>query len=247
MDHFFIDEHNQIDRYVRGSMPAAERTAFEEHFLDCPDCLEKLETARTLRESIRIAAADLAVSREPAASTFGRRLLRAFFGSKWLAAAGTACLAVVSLTGISLYRQLQRTQSDLDRAQLAYAREQERGRTMLQSTEQNAPLVYALSQSRGAGSPPTTIEIPGSPRWLVFSIGADASQFQTYRAILRNQAGQPIWQKDGLQPSSPDTIAIPVLSTALTPGNYNLSLEGRHVSGRYVPVSTFAVQAKTTP
>lgn len=244
MDHSFVEENNQIDRYVRGTMSVAERTAFEEHFLDCPECLEQLETARALRESIRIAAADLAVSREAAPGTSGRGLLRTFFGSRWLAAAATACLAVVSLTGVSLYRQLQRTRSELDRAQLAYAREQERGRTMLQSTEQNAPLVYALNQSRGAGSTPTTVEIPGSPRWLVFSIGADASQFQTYRAILRNQAGQAIWQKDNLQPSSPDTIAIPVLSTALTRGNYNLSLEGRDVSGRYLPVSTFSVQAR---
>lgn len=244
MDHAFVEENNQVDRYVRGTMSVAERAAFEEHFLDCSECLEQLETARSLRESIRIAAADLAVSREAAPSTVARGVLRTFFGSRWLAAVATACLAVVSLTGIFLYRQLQRTRSDLDRVQLAYAREQERGRTMLQSTEQNAPLVYALNQSRGAGSASTTIEIPVSPRWLVFSIGADASQFQTYRAILRNQAGQAIWQQDELQPSSPDTITIPVLSTALTPGNYNLSLEGRNVSGRYLPVSTFSVQAR---
>jgi len=101
-------------------------------------------------------------------------------------------------------------------------------------------------RGRGASAPPKTIEIPRSPRWVVFSIGVDASQFQTYRATLRNQAGQPIWQKDDVQPSSPDTIAIPVLSTLLTPGNYNLSLEGWAASGRNVPVSTFSMQVKST-
>jgi len=246
MDHSFIEENNQIDRYVRGTMSVAERTAFEEHFLDCRDCLEQLEIARSLRDSIRIAAADMAASAEPARIASGRGMLRSFFGWRWLAAAATTCLAVVSLTGISLYRQLQRTRSELDRTQLAYAGEKERGRTILQSAEQNAPLVYALNQSRGASAPPKTIEIPRSPRWVVFSIGVDASQFQTYRATLRNQAGQPIWQKDDVQPSSPDTIAIPVLSTLLTPGNYNLSLEGWAASGRNVPVSTFSMQVKST-
>ena len=157
MDHSFIEENNQIDRYVRGTMSVAERTAFEEHFLDCRDCLEQLEIARSLRDSIRIAAADMAASAEPARIASGRGMLRSFFGWRWLAAAATTCLAVVSLTGISLYRQLQRTRSELDRTQLAYAGEKERGRTILQSAEQNAPLVYALNQSRGASAPPKTI------------------------------------------------------------------------------------------
>jgi anti-sigma factor RsiW len=60
MEHSFIEEHNQIDSYVRGTMPVAERTAFEEHFLDCPDCLQQLEVARSLREAIRIAIAEMA-------------------------------------------------------------------------------------------------------------------------------------------------------------------------------------------
>ena len=64
MEHSFIEEHNQIDRYVRGAMPVAERTAFEEHFLDCPDCLQQLEVARSLREAIRMAAAGMGAPAE---------------------------------------------------------------------------------------------------------------------------------------------------------------------------------------
>jgi hypothetical protein len=81
---------------------------------------------------------------------------------------------------------------------------------------------------------------------VIFSIAFDASQFQTYRATLRNQASQAVWQNDNLQPSSPDSIAIPVLSTYLTPGAYTLTLEGRDL-GQQIPVSTFAIQTKPQP
>jgi hypothetical protein len=49
-------EGSVVDRYVRGRMPVAERVAFEEHFLDCQDCLEQLEIARSFMEGVKIAA-----------------------------------------------------------------------------------------------------------------------------------------------------------------------------------------------
>ena len=247
MDHSFIEEHNHIDRYVRGTMPVAERTAFEEHFLDCPDCLEQLEAARSLREAIRIAAAEMGPSAQPARDTSGSTWLRGIFGWRWMPAAVTCCFAAALLTGTFLYRQLEQTRGELGRTQLAYARELESSRAVLQGSERNAPLLYALNQNRGASSPAMVLEVPPSPRWVMFSIEFDASQFQTYRATLRNRAAQTVWQTDNLQPSSPDSIAIPVFSTHLTPGSYSLTLEGRDAAGRYSPVSTFSLQAKTRP
>ena len=45
MEHSFIERTDVIDRYVRGTMPPAERSEFEEHFLDCQECLDQLELA----------------------------------------------------------------------------------------------------------------------------------------------------------------------------------------------------------
>jgi anti-sigma factor RsiW len=80
MEHSFIEAHNQIDRYVRGTMPVAERTAFEEHFLDCPNCLQQLEVARNLSGAIRIAIAEMAPSAEPVGGASGSSWLRGLFG-----------------------------------------------------------------------------------------------------------------------------------------------------------------------
>jgi hypothetical protein len=239
MDHSFIEETNQIDRYVRGTMPPSERAAFEEHFLDCSDCLAQLEIAKSLRESIRIAAAEIATSSERSQVAPEPRRWR--WGWRWMSVGALTGLAAAAFTGVVLYRQLDHTRSELDRVQLAYARQRESATAMLQGAE---PVVYTLSLSRGANAAVKTVEIPESPRWVVFSVQIDASQFQKYRAILRNEAGQMVWQKDGLQASSPDIIAIPVLSTTLASGAHTLSLEGLDASGRYVPMSTFPVEAK---
>jgi hypothetical protein len=247
MDHSFIEEHNLIDRYVRGNMPVAERTAFEEHFLDCPDCLEQLEAARSLRDAIRTAVAEMAPSGEAAGGASRSLWLRGLFGWRWMPEAATACFAAALLTGTFLYRQLEQTRNELGRTQLAYVREMEGSRSALQSYERNAPILYALNQSRGAGSEVRVLKVPQSPRWVIFSIELDASGFPAYRATLRNQAAQAIWQDDSLQPSSPDSIAVSILSTHLTPGNYALTLEGRDASGRYLQMSTFLIQAKPQP
>jgi Putative zinc-finger len=247
MDHSFIEEHNHIFRYVRGTMSVAERSAFEEHFLDCPDCLEQLEVARSMREAIRLAAAELAPSTAAAGGASGISWLQRRFGWRWMPLSATACLAAALLTGGLLYLQLERTRSELGRTQLAYARELDMSRKLLQGPGRNSPLFYTLSQSRGAGLPVRVLQIPRSPRWVMFSIEFDASQFQTYRATLRNQAAQAVWQNDNLQPSSDDSIAIPVLSTYLTPGAYTLTLEGLADSGQHLPISTFSIQLEPQP
>ncbi len=58
MDHRYIEEHDLVDRYLLGHLPAEERTRFEDHFVDCPRCLDELELARDFRASLRAGVAD---------------------------------------------------------------------------------------------------------------------------------------------------------------------------------------------
>jgi hypothetical protein len=50
--HALFEAEEATQRYVLGQLPAAERAAFEEHFLDCPECLDRLELERSLREGL---------------------------------------------------------------------------------------------------------------------------------------------------------------------------------------------------
>jgi hypothetical protein len=78
MDHSRIEEQNLIDRYVRGSLAAAECAEFEEHFVSCADCQEQIGIAKSLRLAVRESIAETSV-----ASRW-----------RWTAIAACACLGV---------------------------------------------------------------------------------------------------------------------------------------------------------
>jgi hypothetical protein len=97
MDHSRIEEHNLIDRYVRGTLPADERAEFEEHFVDCAACQEQIEVAKSLRLAVRESAAET----------------RASSGWRWTAIAACACLGVALAASSMFLFQRQSARSEL--------------------------------------------------------------------------------------------------------------------------------------
>jgi hypothetical protein len=53
MDHKHIEEAELVVRYLRGSLSEQEAEQFEEHFLDCIECIDRLETTRDFIEGLR--------------------------------------------------------------------------------------------------------------------------------------------------------------------------------------------------
>ena len=53
MDHDYINEHGVVALYVAGRLSPEERAGFEEHFVDCRQCLEQIEVTGELREGLR--------------------------------------------------------------------------------------------------------------------------------------------------------------------------------------------------
>jgi hypothetical protein len=60
MDHQYIEGHNIPDRYLQGTLSAAEQARFEEHFIDCPQCVDRLELTEDFRGALRTVAAQRA-------------------------------------------------------------------------------------------------------------------------------------------------------------------------------------------
>jgi predicted HAD superfamily Cof-like phosphohydrolase len=53
VDHDYINEHGVVSLYVAGKLSPEERAGFEEHFVDCQQCLEQIEVTAELREGLR--------------------------------------------------------------------------------------------------------------------------------------------------------------------------------------------------
>jgi putative zinc finger protein len=219
MEHAYINEQSLIDRYVRGTLPVHERAAFEEHFLECQDCLDQLEIAQSLRTGIRIAAADQGVAPASVPSAAPREWVRKVIAWRWAAAIATACFVLALAQAMVFYRQVQHSKSE----QLALMREVDQAKSAFERAPQTPPAVYVLDQSRG-GEPVRTVETPRSPQWIVFTITIDTTQSSAYGATLVAAGGKLIWRSDNIRPASSDAIGFSVPSSLLEPGEYTLSL-----------------------
>jgi hypothetical protein len=219
MQHPEIEADCLIDRYVRNTMPPAQRQAFEEHFLDCPQCLDQLEVASSLRQAIResgLGADTVSQGLENPARRDGRA---GWFGWRGLQVGAFACLVASAATSVVFFRQAQNARSELAGMQSDYARALESARGLA-----NSPMVYVLGQSRGSvGS--REIGLPRERRWMVFSVEMDTTQYPGYRATLTDSGGKQVWQEDRIQPVSPDAIVVTAPSNIFAPGAYTLAIE----------------------
>jgi hypothetical protein len=150
-------------------------------------------------------------------------------------AAAAAGLVVTMATSIVFFQKLQHGRRQLASAQVELL--SARGLA-------SSPEVYVLGLSRGS-SEAKEIALPREPRWMVFSIEMDTTQFPGYRAVLTDPSGKEIWQQAGIQPASPDAIGVAVPSNLLAPGSYALIIQPSIQAGATLRFSrTFPIGEK---
>jgi hypothetical protein len=126
MDHTYVEEHHVADRYLMGRLPEPEAAEFEEHYLGCPQCLDRLELVEPMQEGFkRVAEEDLArlaATRQIAVLAWLSRLGR----SRQAAVVAMALVVAVLLPSGLLLRRLAERESELAaaRSDLARAREE---------------------------------------------------------------------------------------------------------------------------
>ena len=106
MDHAYIEDHRVAERYLLKDLTDRDRVAFEAHFPDCPECLDRLALAELFRTSKNgsPAAEEPAqvVNSEPDIQEVRRPpLLRSLL---WLGAAAFVLLAIPSVLFLGAIR-----------------------------------------------------------------------------------------------------------------------------------------------
>ena len=121
MDHQYIEGHNIPDRYLQGTLSATERTRFEEHFIDCAQCLDRLEMTEDFRGALRtLAAAEAATSRVHARPGL-RAGLTGITGGRHAALLAAAVLLLVALPSVLLIVWTGQSRREVDHARLSAA------------------------------------------------------------------------------------------------------------------------------
>lgn len=210
--HSVIEREGMIERYLLGQLSPEELDRFEDHYFECPECLEQLELAETLRGGIRrTAASDSArfLRQEPRSETPNRlHSRRHLLPAAALVLAGTAAGALLQELGENLWFP-----------------EQEQG---LVAPASNTPVFFLGPERDGPGAEPTT-RIRPRPELggIVLALEVEGQEAASRFQVLLTAAESPeavLWRSENLVVDHNGTLALSLPSRFLTPGDYWLQV-----------------------
>ncbi len=121
MTHSYIEENNITHRYLIGRLSVDEQTGFEEHLVDCPECLDRVQIANRFRRGLRRAVAEDVEQRR----VFTQIGLLAWLTHLSSGQRRTLYLATIALSvGLPLliyFGEMRRIQRELGQVKTAYA------------------------------------------------------------------------------------------------------------------------------
>lgn len=228
MDMKHIENQLLIERYLQGCLSTEEEAEFEEALVASPGLLDQLEAAERLQGGLKDLSAVEGVR------VAGRRqgAVATVFGSPRFALAASVLLAVAIVFGASMYRHNQALENALAGNGAAPA------------------VVQALYTVRSApGDEPVNVVTPAPGGQVVLLVDPGFETFDGYRgALMRLGEGgdaESVHELEGLTPGYEEMLAVALPSRSLTPGRYEIRVEGRRAgSDGYEPVTrvTFLVR-----
>jgi Putative zinc-finger len=248
MDHTYIQEHQIVSQYAVGKLDPADRVQFEDHLVDCPQCLDELELTDDFRHSLRNVESLRENPIESRPANAGRLVAI-------LAAAAVVVIGLVSFIFMrenrGIERQLDQARTDASTWERRY-NDEHQARTNAESQLRESPvasaLLFTLNLTRSANvntdAPSNAISIPREAKVIVLSLELQNDpDFQSYRATLIDAAGSSVWTADGINPSTSGALALILPASVIRPGKYILTIDGRHgqqysVAGSYSFLAT---------
>ncbi|HET6979819.1 MAG TPA: hypothetical protein VFI24_26035 [Pyrinomonadaceae bacterium] len=117
MNHEYINEFHLIDQYVLGKLGAAEAEEFENHFIDCPECVEQLQITRSFIGDLKdVAIQETLVSSKKPAPVAPRWGLERLVPRYYRAAIACGCVLLVGVFAFFGVRRLNRLEAELRQA-----------------------------------------------------------------------------------------------------------------------------------
>ena len=205
----WADEEELVNRYVRDEMSEAEIIRFEQHFLDQPEIIEKIELAQLTWRGMA-AAANVTVPLDPSLESL--KATRSFWpdlgGFPQVTAWATAfvILAVVSV------------------AQFVYFNQQIE---QLQAPQANTPILL-LGQIRGVSDrdePSGLLHLRNDIRWFSLELDLAWPQAPEYSMSIRDESNDALVTRvDQLTASLTETLLVTLPATEFRSGDYRLEV-----------------------
>jgi hypothetical protein len=245
MDHTYIEERGLIDLYHRGQIPSEEEVEFEEHFVGCSECQEKLASARGFQRGLKVVVA------EDAARAVAQAGLAVWLRRRWRAAALLVLAATLPVLGflagsretrvaVASWKErwegerqsaskLESLLAESERRRLEERRQLEEKIAQVRPPETpapsplvNTPLIL-LTAVRGEPGEISAVRI-GKSAYVSLAVDAgDDPRFESYRVAI---TGPRAFRQAGLKPNALEAILLTFPASYFPTGSYRLALEG---------------------
>jgi hypothetical protein len=216
MDHKYINEFDLVERYLMGRLAAEESAQFEEHLVDCLQCVDRLNTTKALIEGLRLVASERVA--EPSKHKPGGFW---FFSRESLALAA-GVLSLVALAGaVLVINQSRRARVEADEAKSASAQWERRYEEERQSS--------AIAEG----------EHRESERELTEQVAQLRTELENQRkpeSNIRPQVNLPILVLSSTRGSEPPSGSTNEVTLLRSPGSFviTLTLEGERTYHDYL-------------
>lgn len=228
MTHPQIESDEIIERYVLGRLAPDERQAFEEHFLACDGCFEKVQDVERFRAGIRDAAGRGSLNEElgQAVRTDNASWLRWAF-------AITACTTVVLalITGWILSRnmpalrqELHTTTAQLERERQAHA-DLEQQIASAEGPEPNVPFV--MLQATRANEPPSAVTLASGAKRLIVWIEIGPTRYRSFQMEVFAPGDRLVLSLERLERSGYGALAASLPVAQLPTGDLRIIVRGQ--------------------
>ena len=232
MNHQIIERDQIVERYLAGRLSVDEERTFEEHYLRCPACLDRLDVETDFQIGIQqVAAEDASRPEDRSVDQASPVSPRTGSAMVFLAMAAAILMAIAAAyLGLGLSGERNRSRQLATRLDEAL------------SPRAN-PLILDLAVLRGDQAPAVQLVTPPTARPIVFQLELDRPDHEQYRATLEvdqgNEDRKALWSAEDLAPNHLESLTISVDSAFLPPGDYAIRVDSPTPGGDWRMVATY--------
>jgi putative zinc finger protein len=225
MNHKEANSRLAAERYLLGEMQEEERAAFEEHFLNCAECLDAVTFGDEFMQAAQPVARELRVAERTAPEPGS--LLKRVLTHLWHPAPAWAMAAVLALGVLNIY-------------QVTVVQKQKNVIAELKAPKQEFRFTVS-GQARSEQGPAFHKVRPDQQITIKFEFKPGHTQYQ---AEISSADGKVKWVKPLALPDYESATTISLPAEALTEGRYSAVLRAQTPSGSQDEVASGSFELK---
>jgi hypothetical protein len=216
VDHKYIEDNHVAQSYLMGKLSPEEEESFEQHYLECDECLDQLRLAESLHRGLKVVAVEEIAAKtigSMAALSWWRRLGR--WGRMSIA---TLVVIVAALPFVRFYSGAQQ---------------------LTEPVTETALVLLSPTRSGDESAPVTRITRVTGTWYYTISLDLMFAEHEQYRIRLMNGAGDSLWRSGLVPPDEMGALVLTVPASFLEAGDYSFEVAAVLADGDERPVAMF--------